>query len=150
MYKTASIANYFIEKGIQQGTPVNPMKLQKIMYYAYGWYYGYFKKKLFEDDIQAWKYGPVIETVYHDVKEYGNYPIEAPITKILFGDGTKTFGISYGTPKFESQNDEDSKFIETIWNAYSKYHATQLSDSTHADGTPWDIVAKKYEYKIPK
>ncbi len=149
-YSVDEIANYFIEKGIEENKPSNPMKLQKILYFAYGWYLAYFgDKKLFDEAIQAWKYGPVIESVYHEVKSYGNYAITSPISKFFLGE-TSVFSFQYKTPKISFKNDDDKDFLDSIWKAYSKFPALQLSAMTHEDGTPWHALALKHGHDIPK
>jgi uncharacterized phage-associated protein len=148
-YTVEEVANYFIEKGIEENNPVNPMKLQKLLYFAYGWYLVYFEgKKLFNQTIQAWRYGPVVESIYHEVKSYGNYPITSPITSFLFGS-TSVIGIKWHTPKIKFKDKDDEEFLDTIWKVYSKFSALQLSTMTHADNTPWKKVAEKYENTIP-
>src|SRR4051812_15500625 len=115
-YRVEEVANYFIEKGLETNNPVNPMKLQKLLYFSYGWYMAYFPyKKLFSARVQAWKYGPVIEEIYHDVKSYGNYSITNPITRFAFGE-TNALGFQIGTPRISFKTPEDKEFLETIWN----------------------------------
>ncbi|HEX2981988.1 MAG TPA: type II toxin-antitoxin system antitoxin SocA domain-containing protein [Ignavibacteriales bacterium] len=71
MYNALQAANYFIKKALDEGIPVDPMKLQKLLYFAYGWYYAYYDKPLFRDQLKAWQWGPVIEDIYHAFKKYG-------------------------------------------------------------------------------
>ncbi|MDQ0108245.1 Panacea domain-containing protein [Chitinophaga terrae (ex Kim and Jung 2007)] len=126
------------------------MKLQKLLFYAYGWYYALFDKKLFGDSIQAWQYGPVIPAIYHDVKGYGNYPITTLISKGIGKEGSM-FSFHYNTPKVDAEKDgELINFLDAMWNVYSKYSAVNLSTATHAVGTPWHDVAKTYDFVLPK
>jgi uncharacterized phage-associated protein len=39
-----------------------------------------------------------------------------------------------------SLSNEDEKFVETIFDNYSKYSAFTLSDMTHEKDSPWDKV----------
>jgi len=149
MYKVEEVANYFITRGLQEKNPVNPMKLQKMLYYAYGWYYAFYDKKLFDEDIQAWKYGPVVEKIYHDVKQYGNYPITTPISKYLIGEGDSMFSFKVETPELKIEADsEESKFFDAMWKVYSRHSAIALSNSTHSEGTPWDTVSKRTNLNV--
>lgn len=149
-YRVLEVANYFIEKGIEDGKLVNPMKLQKLLYFAYGWYLAYFpNKKLFDEQMQAWRYGPVIESIYHEVKSYGNYPISEPISKLVMWETSK-LSVKFGTPRIKFKNDDDKKFLEAIWSTYSKFPAVQLSAMTHAEDTPWNFLNEKYKNSIPK
>lgn len=149
-YRVEEVANYFIEKGVEEGKLVNPMKLQKLLYFSYGWYLTYFpNKKLFNETLQAWRYGPVIESIYHEVKSYGNYPITEPISKFLNGE-TNLFSFKYSTPRIKFKNDDDKDFLEAIWNTYSQFSALKLSAMTHAENTPWKNIAETNKNSIPK
>ncbi len=44
--------------------------MQKILYYAQGFYKAFFGKFLFEDDCQAWVHGPVYVNIYEKYKEF--------------------------------------------------------------------------------
>lgn len=51
---------------------LTPMKLQKLCYYAQGIYMATQDgEPLFEEDFEAWTYGPVIPALYDEYKEYG-------------------------------------------------------------------------------
>lgn len=157
MYKVEEIANYFIERGIGERKEVTPMKLQKLLYYAYGWYYTVFEKKLFDAPIFAWNYGPVVESIYHDVKRYGNTPISEPISKfanelasVRFEPSNANLAtdlLTYITPRIQSfASEDDKKFIEAFWNKFSKYNALELANATHEADSPWDKTVKNQKY----
>lgn len=55
---------------------LSPLKLQKLLFYSQAWYAANKDERLFEDDIVAWKHGPVIEEVYHEYKEYGSQDLK--------------------------------------------------------------------------
>lgn len=50
--------------------PTN-LKLQKMLYFIYAIYYYKTNKKLFIENFEAWKYGPVIRELYEFFKEKG-------------------------------------------------------------------------------
>ena len=50
---------------------ISNLKLQKLLYYCYGFSLVLLKKKLFNDDkIKAWPLGPVCPKVYNKYKKY--------------------------------------------------------------------------------
>ena len=55
------------------------MKLQKLAYFAHGWNLAIRNTPLINESVEAWKFGPVIPSLYHDVKGYGMEPITAKI-----------------------------------------------------------------------
>lgn len=128
-----SVANYFIQKSIDEGKLITSMKLVKLVYIAHGWHLGLFKKPLLPESAQAWTYGPVIPTIYHKFKHYGN----TSITELESGPlHDNKFSIGYPTV-----NDDNLKlFLNQIWESYKGFSAIELSSMTHKEGTPWFIT----------
>lgn len=129
MYNSHQIANYFIRKSHSTGIVLTPMKLIKLCYIAHGWHLGLFGNELLDEAICAWKFGPVISTIYHDFKKYGNSQISE-----LYSEGEN---------KYPLPDKEIEDFLDAIWTAYGKYDGVQLSALTHQKNTPWDIVWNK-------
>ena len=68
-YPAKVIANYFIKKAIEQNDKsLNLMKLLKLLYIAQGWSLAMFDRKIINEPIDAWKYGPVVANIYHSLK----------------------------------------------------------------------------------
>jgi uncharacterized phage-associated protein len=132
MYTSYQIGNYFIKKSQDSGGELTPMKLIKLTYIAHGWYLGLANKSLLDEVIQAWKYGPVIKTLYHDFKKYEN----CQITELY----SELSGSTYYYPLPDS---EINSFLDAIWKSYGKFDGIQLSAMTHQPNTPWDIVWNK-------
>lgn len=94
MNTALDIAKYTINKCIKLKRPVSNLQLQKILYYIQG---EYMKKNcgrpLFNDNIEAWRYGPSIPNVYYEYniyssseiidKQQGNSEIENKIKDII-------------------------------------------------------------------
>jgi uncharacterized phage-associated protein len=53
---------------IQAAPRVDRMKLQKLLYFAQAWYLAWYDEPMFNDVVQAWKYGPAIPSIH---KVYG-------------------------------------------------------------------------------
>lgn len=121
-YSPKQIANYFLSK-YGSDNDITPMKLIKLVYIAHGWYLGIKDQTLIDENPEAWKYGPVISSLYHEYKHLGNYPIKI--------DFSNSIGLD---------NDEDERFLDRIWEVYGKFSAIELSAKTHKSGTPWTKV----------
>lgn len=68
-----------VAKYIVKSIPVDNLKLQKLLYYSQAVHvvlYG--REPLFTDDIEAWDYGPVVPSVYHEYKQHGFDTIPFP------------------------------------------------------------------------
>ncbi|MBS4050385.1 Panacea domain-containing protein [Methylomonas rivi] len=132
-YQTKAIANKFIDLAKEGGSPLSPMKLQKLVYFAHGWFLSLSKgQPLIDEKIEAWRYGPVVPSLYHEFKSLGSKTIRDYAT-----DMDKDFEIV--TPHLP--DDESlSAFIKKIWEVYGKYDGIQLSNITHKPDTPWAKV----------
>ena len=65
------VAKYILSK-----IACTQLKLQKLVYLCFADYLCDTGKELFTDKIYAFKYGPVVDTVYKRYKEYGYKPID--------------------------------------------------------------------------
>ncbi len=120
-----AVANYFIGKAAATGVALTPMKLIKLVYIAHGWCLGLTGEALISESPQAWKYGPVIESLYGVYRRYGNGQIPA----------------SAAMPWAElRQSEKLTPLLSRVWDVYSQYTGGQLSTLTHQRGTPWDEV----------
>ncbi|MDR1515148.1 MAG: DUF4065 domain-containing protein [Synergistaceae bacterium] len=78
MVNVSDLAKYLLylnkkeaeQAGDEAASDIDPMKLQKLLYYCQGYSLGITGRALFDEKIEAWKYGPVVRTVY---KEYQGY-----------------------------------------------------------------------------
>jgi uncharacterized phage-associated protein len=128
MENPIAIANYFISKSLASGEELTPMKLIKLVYISHGWYLAITNEPLLSEGVQAWKYGPVVNSVYRGTKKFG----KGQVTEMLFDTRTMSFPVP--------TNPQVIALLERIWAVYGKYNGLELSALTHQDGTPWDIT----------
>lgn len=148
-YDPKAVANFFITAALQQGRDgISPMKLQKLMYYAYGWNLAIFGLPLVSERVQAWRFGPVFQSIYRACKDYEDQAIPQPLGSLKV-DGTK---LEFYTPSIEDGGDENAetrRLLVKIWEIYAPFSAFELSAMTHERGTPWHKVFEKYGGAIP-
>ena len=138
-YTPLAAANYLIGKfGGDRG--IEHMKLQKLVYCAHGWWLTAYQDPFLNDRPEVWKYGPVFSTLYHNLKEFGLRPIREP-QRVVFNEGP---------PTIDESGDEERALLNWIWGQYGHHSALYLSDLTHKEGTPWQVTAKKHNYRVPK
>lgn len=135
MYDPIIISNYFVNKSIESGVELTPMKLLKMVYLSHGWFMGYNETPLINQAVEAWKYGPVIDRVYQCFKKYGKSQITSYVD--LDADGKII-------QKEISPEANVSAFLDVVWNTYKQYDGLQLSSLTHQDGSPWDRAIKEF------
>jgi len=75
MLDSSDVANAILDRAHERAISVSPLKLQKLMYYCQGYFLASHGKRLFNEDVQAWKHGPVVESVYHQYKSLVRLPI---------------------------------------------------------------------------
>jgi len=123
-YDARQIANWFVTRVKQDNKVLSVMSLLKLTYIAHGWRLEMTNGPLFQNKIQAWKYGPVIPDVYNSFRSQG-VNVQNPVSLVA-----------------SDISNEDSAFLEQIYNIYGLMSAFQLSDLTHEVGGPWDIATK--------
>ena len=86
-YPAAAVANSFLDIAKVAEESVDPMKVQKLVYFAHGWHLGYDRGALSTELAQAWRWGPVFPDLYHAVKIWGNRAIAKPVRALEFDRG---------------------------------------------------------------
>lgn len=135
-YDPKAVANYFLDLADRADHPVTPMQLIKLVYIAHGWNLALQKEPLVDEPIEAWKFGPVIASLYHEFKAFGNAPVTEKATEFDFDKN------EFVTAKL-SPNESTRALLQRVWDVYSPLSGTQLSGLTHREGTPWDTVWNK-------
>ena len=80
-YSAKAVANYFLAKYGKHG--ITPLKMQKLVYLSHGWYLAFYDEPLVDDEYaEAWRYGPVFDSLYHEFKHRGRLPITNPARDI--------------------------------------------------------------------
>ena len=119
MHTVDQIANYFLSLSDPEiGDGISNLKLQKLCYYAQGFYLAQHDTPIFDDTIEAWQHGPVVPTLYHKYKSEGNNFI--PHKEI----------------NLDEYSGEIKQFLNEVYNVYGQFSAWKLRDMTHNEA-PW-------------
>lgn len=146
-YSARAVANTLLTRAKELGiNDITPMKLQKLIYYSHGWYLAFLEMPLIKEEIQAWKYGPVIQDIYSEFKDCGMAQIDRLATEISFENGD----LELFRPIVDDTDEDAIKILSEVLRVYGKFTSVQLSNMTHSDGTPWSMVANKYKDELPK
>lgn len=65
-YSAKDIGRATVKLSIDSKCWVSNLKLQKLLYFSWLEYYKLTGRPLFDEEFQAWKYGPVVPSVYYD------------------------------------------------------------------------------------
>ncbi len=134
-----AVANRLLELARERQLPLDPMKVQKLLYYAHGWHLALTGKPLLDRSVEAWQYGPVLPDVYRAFRQFGAQPITEPARYFAI-DGGKLTLRRYAMPASDPDMDYADRILRRILEQYGGYSGIQLSMMTHADGTPWAQV----------
>lgn len=121
------VADYLVWFTQEHGDPLTNLKLQKLLYYAQGWYLALYGRPLFKDAIEAWVRGPVVRSVW---KRYNSYK-HTPITRRV------------ARPELPALVTEHLKEILEVFGDYSAF---TLERMTHEE-PPWKNARDGLEAK---
>jgi uncharacterized phage-associated protein len=125
-YNVQQIANAFLNLGDRDGVPIDPMKIQKLVYLAHGWHLAFFDTPLVLQSAEAWQYGPVFPLLYREFQSFRANPITARATAVGQLD-----------PRTQTH-------VASVWNTYKQFTPVQLSMMTHEAGGAWDLTVKEF------
>lgn len=130
------VANRFLALAAAAGRPLTPLQLIKLTYLAYAWNLELRGKKLFQEQPQAWQYGPVIPSLYHKVKSFRDQPIIGYLPLDWFTSG-------------DTLTADEQLLIDQVFQSYGAYSGIQLSSMTHQPGAPWYQVWHSFGRNAP-
>ena len=128
MHSAIKVAKHFVDYANENDVrDMTILKLMKTTYIAHGWMLGIYGKALISEDIEAWKYGPVIPELYRETKHFGRNPV------------------TYLPDEFNVKLDEEEQsIVDRVSKSYKDFTAGQLIALTHRKGTPWHKIKKAY------
>jgi uncharacterized phage-associated protein len=147
-FPVGEVANYILDLADRDDVAVSPMKLQKLVYLAHGWYLGIVEEPLIDEVVEAWQFGPVVPSLYHEFKRFGS----GRIVGDRFTRARMTPAGKWKLERCELPDDTEEasrarELIDRVWDVYKGYSAVQLSNLTHQDGTPWSETWKAMDVK---
>lgn len=127
-YSAIDVAFLLLQEAAKQGKEFTNLQIQKLVYVCHGLSLAHFDRPLIVEDIHAWKYGPVVPSVYFKFKKYGSSVIDeaAPV-----------------------QLDAESQaIVEQVVESLGSYSGPQLVELTHREGSPWHKVWEGQGFQI--
>jgi uncharacterized phage-associated protein len=109
---------YSVAKHIRERIPgVNAFKLQKLLYYVQAWSLAWNGRRVFDDDLHAWKDGPVVASVFEDVKHNASRKVTSA----------------------SPVEDEHVALIDRVLGMYGHHDYKYLIDLSHSE-RPWQVA----------
>lgn len=130
MWSANEVANWFLVRHsseMQRDEAVDEnltqMKLHKLMYYAQGVFLALFSQRLFDEELLAWKHGPVVRSIYDRFQ--GQKELAEQIDTEQMADYEKI------------ADDSNSRMaLEAVYEQFASFSAGQLRNMTHEE-KPW-------------
>ena len=120
---------------LRRDLETTPMQLNKLVFLCHGWMLGNTGTRLIDEEVEAWPYGPVVPSIYHEYKGYRSNPID-----------TRQISIERDRVSLTDDQKQSIKKTETF---YRRYGAWQLSEITHSEGSPWRSSRDAGDVHIP-
>ncbi len=127
-YAPILTANTFLSFYFNEEKPVTNLDIQKISYIAYAHYLVIKKKRLIKEKFEAWSYGPVIPSLYYELKKYGATPIDRFIADSENGQEKEPLFV---------ENKSVEQFLSFVYDAYKGYTPMDLVFLTHKKDGAW-------------
>lgn len=116
------------------------LKLIKLVYYANALSMVYLKQPLFQETIEAWKHGPVIPSLYYELKSYEEQKKQNLMLNEKLRENDKYW---------EYLTQEEKEIIAMAFREYGGYTAFKLRDMTHREKPYLEHYEKDANNPIP-
>lgn len=136
MYNVLDVSRYVINYSNKKGYEISNLKLQKLLYFIQAEFLiSDDNSPCFDEDIEAWNFGPVVPDAYHEFKHFGSSSIPEIDSYLKFM--SKDIWSLQRVPFDENIILEiDRERINSVVDTLSKYSATTLVEITHMQD-PW-------------
>ena len=151
MLDALNVARYIINFSNKKSYGISNLRLQKLLYFVQAYYLSRPDSTgpCFDEEIVAWDFGPVVPTVYHEYKCFGNSNIPEVNTFLSF-DPDKIWSVHRSPFDENSIPQGDRTIISSVIDRFANYSTTSLETITH-NQKPWkDAYIKKGNRTISK
>lgn len=125
MLNANDVANFFIEVGsYNDNTEMTNARINKLLYFAQGWHLALKGTPLFNEDFEAWDYGPIINSIYQKYKSHKKGLITKPDDDFSIDD----------------ISEDDFEFLSDVFTFYVNDSTYALIKETHKKDSPWERV----------
>lgn len=123
-----SVTKYILYRCGFDGDVITNLKMQKLLYFVYVWHLIKLGESCFEEKFQAWPNGPVLASVYQELKQFGALPIDIDFSGIKKEEDLQSLTKELGAAK---------NLIDEVYEKYATLTPFQLVSLTHQE-TAWN------------
>lgn len=137
-YNVLEVCRHIINFCNEKEYSISNLKLQKILYFVQAFFLISFngERKCFNEKIEAWDFGPVVQEAYHEFKQYGSGNIPAIKSYLDYDDVDDIWSMKRVPFKDNIITQNDKKLIDDVVEQFANYSATSLVSLTH-NQAPW-------------
>ena len=148
MYRAMAVANYFLKLSFEENDQeITHMKLQKLVFLTHAWHLAIYDEPLILERVEAWRYGPVISSLYHEFKIFGRRSIDrygrVARRPDSYANGSDV-EIELIAPIVNEEDQRTVEHIKETWDVHKKFTPEELSGWLHIEGSPWHQAWSKY------
>jgi uncharacterized phage-associated protein len=126
-----AVANWFIDTAWEEGQTITAMKVQKLVYFAYGWNLALYDSPLVNEKLVAYHWGPAFRDIRDSAIVYGS----DNITSLLKNE--------FGVHPLIDKTDHRVPLLSRIWEVFGEYTPSQLSRMINKEDGPWYLTWSK-------
>lgn len=117
------VADYICAKLMEQGNPPSVAKLHKLLYYVQAWSMTFSSKALFDDEFEAWTFGPICPTITKRFKHIQTY-LEIPEKEINFKN-------------IEKFSDDAKELVDKVLEKFGSLSVPKIDEFFIQSEKPW-------------
>lgn len=141
-YCALQIANVILKSALKKYHDIDVLKLNRLLFIAYGMGHRELNRAIFNDCIEAWKYGPIIPAVYHHFSHFHLKPVQATAFEYdFFNNKFKHYDISEKDTILKS-------FLIDIYKRYGNDSKFSLIHHVWSEDSPWAKSYKGKEFEV--
>jgi uncharacterized phage-associated protein len=127
------VANYILDVADEWGTSISNLALQKILFFCHGNFLVHFNVALLHNPFEAWRFGPVIRSVYEAFKVFGRSPITARALHVDALDERVFVEPLVPSPQVK-------EFLDKVILSYAAMSPSSMVHLTHTHEGPWETA----------
>lgn len=131
------VADYMLASAVlDYGLNLDQLQLNKLLYIANGFVLQDRDEPAFHNPVEAWKYGPVIRTVWETYNNWGDAPIRM-LDMCRTSLGNKAEVARRRNELLKIIGRDVAGIVGGVLEGYGRCTGGELVDMTHRKGTPW-------------
>lgn len=126
------VSNYFLSLAQQEKVRLTNLRMQKLLYYSQGFHLALHDKPLFDDEVEAWDFGPVLPRIYFSYQNLVEQSLKA-----------------FNAQEKDILSSAIVKLMRAVFHQYGSYEVWSLLDKKYTE-TPWsDAYQSECKAVIP-